>query len=77
MLDELGNEMEIIMDSNKYDSTMQRMARVFHMSNGNYKNYTPAPTTAIPNSADYNPNPCSITSLSSTITNCFYICNRN
>ncbi|KAL7307939.1 hypothetical protein TKK_0000031 [Trichogramma kaykai] len=92
MLDDLGNEMEIITDS-KYDTTMSKMARVFQLSNGNYKNkYAPAPTQAnmtpphhrrnfgskqqqLDN--DYNrqiPNPCSI---ASTITNCFYICNRN
>ncbi|CAB0035984.1 unnamed protein product [Trichogramma brassicae] len=46
MLDDLGNEMEIITDS-KYDTTMSKMARVFQLSNGNYKNkYAPAPTQA-------------------------------
>lgn len=34
MLDELGNEIE--MTDSKLDTTLKRVARVLHLSNGNY-----------------------------------------
>ncbi|KAJ8665185.1 hypothetical protein QAD02_006847, partial [Eretmocerus hayati] len=75
MLDEFNNEMEIITDS-KLDSTIKKMAKVLHISNGNYNNYTPAPTTSKSNASDYIPRPCSLSSLSNTIYNCF-ICSKD
>lgn len=68
MLDEFGNELETT--DSKLDATMKKMAKVLHMSNGNYNNYIPAPTTAS-SSADLISKPSSFSSLSTTITNCF------
>ena len=68
--------MEIVTDS-KLDATMKKMAKVLHMSNGNYNNYIPAPTTATSSTSDFAPpKPCSLSSLSTTITNCF-LCSRD
>ncbi|KYQ50189.1 Gamma-soluble NSF attachment protein [Trachymyrmex zeteki] len=39
MLDEFGNELETT--DSKLDATMKKMAKVLHMSNGNYNNYIP------------------------------------
>ncbi|OXU25563.1 hypothetical protein TSAR_005831 [Trichomalopsis sarcophagae] len=75
MLDDFNNEMEVITDS-KLDATMKKMAKVLHMSNGNYNNYIPAPTTSTSSTSDYTPKPSSLCSLSTTITNCF-LCSRD
>ncbi|XP_031826488.1 syntaxin-6 isoform X1 [Nomia melanderi] len=69
MLDEFGNELEVT--DSKLDATMKKMAKVLHMSNGNYNNYIPAPTTATSSVSDLASKPSSLSSLSSTITNCF------
>ncbi|KAI4492208.1 hypothetical protein M0802_009898 [Mischocyttarus mexicanus] len=55
----------------KLDATMKKMAKVLHMTNGNYNNYIPAPTTATSTVSDLTPKPSSLSSLSTTITNCF------
>lgn len=79
MLDELGNEMEIIMEPDStLDSTMKKVAKVLHISNSNYSNYTPAPTASISNNnSEYIPKSSSLCSLSDTITKCFYLCSKN
>ncbi|XP_014477608.1 PREDICTED: syntaxin-6 isoform X1 [Dinoponera quadriceps] len=70
MLDEFGNELEAT--DSKLDATMKKMAKVLHMSNGNYNNYIPAPTTASSSVSDLvTDKPSSFSSLSTTITNCF------
>ncbi|EFN82669.1 Syntaxin-6 [Harpegnathos saltator] len=70
MLDEFGNELEAT--DSKLDATMKKMAKVLHMSNGNYNNYIPAPTTASSSVSDLTADkPSSFSSLSTTITNCF------
>ncbi|KAF3423841.1 hypothetical protein E2986_11201 [Frieseomelitta varia] len=69
MLDEFGNELEVT--DSKLDATMKKMAKVLHMSNGNYNNYIPAPTTATSSVSDLASKPSSLSSLSNTITNCF------
>ncbi|XP_035735557.1 syntaxin-6-like isoform X2 [Vespa mandarinia] len=69
MLDEFGNELETT--GFKLDATMKKMAKVLHMSNGNYNNYIPAPTTATSTVSDLTSKPSSLSSLSTTITNCF------
>ncbi|XP_014218970.1 syntaxin-6 isoform X2 [Copidosoma floridanum] len=46
MLDDFGNEMEIITDT-KLDTTMKKMAKVFHLSNGRTKWITIGLLTAI------------------------------
>ncbi|XP_011878544.1 PREDICTED: syntaxin-6 isoform X2 [Vollenhovia emeryi] len=72
MLDEFGNELETT--DSKLDATMKKMAKVLHMSNGNYNNYIPAPTTPVTSSvADLvsDNKPSSLSSLSTTIANCF------
>lgn len=72
MLDEFGNELETT--GFKLDATMKKMAKVLHMSNGNYNNYIPAPTTVTSTVSDLTSKPSSLSSLSSlstTITNCF------
>lgn len=74
MLDDFGNEMEVT--DSKLDATMKKMAKVLHMSNGNYNNYIPAPTTSVSNSAEYTSKPYSLSTLSTTITNCF-LCSRD
>lgn len=72
MLDDFGNEMEIINDhQTSLDATMKKMAKVLHISNGNYNNYAPAPTTSTSNTSNYIPKSSSLCSLSATITNCF------
>ncbi|CAD1477229.1 unnamed protein product, partial [Heterotrigona itama] len=67
MLDEFGNELEVT--DSKLDATMKKMAKVLHMSNGNYNNYIPAPTTATSSVSDLASKPSSLSSLSNTITN--------
>ncbi|XP_067209569.1 syntaxin-6 isoform X2 [Linepithema humile] len=79
MLDEFGNELETT--DSKLDATMKKMAKVLHMSNGNYNNYVPAPTTPSASSsmADLiasDNKPSSLSSLSTTIANCF-LCSRD
>ncbi|XP_033223716.1 syntaxin-6 isoform X1 [Belonocnema kinseyi] len=74
MLDDFGNELEVT--DSKLDATMKKMAKVLHMSNGNYNNYIPAPTTSASNETGYIPNKSSsLYALSTTITNCF-LCSR-
>ena len=73
MLDDFGNELEVT--DSKLDATMKKMAKVLHMSNGNYDNYIPAPTTSASNETGYAPKPSSLYALSTTITNCF-LCSR-
>ncbi|KAL6268691.1 hypothetical protein P5V15_001820 [Pogonomyrmex californicus] len=72
MLDEFGNELETT--DSKLDATMKKMAKVLHMSNGNYNNYIPAPTTPVTSSVTdlvSDNKPSSLSSLSTTIANCF------
>ncbi|XP_074115337.1 syntaxin-6-like isoform X1 [Cotesia typhae] len=70
MLDDFGNEMEVT--DSKLDATMKKMAKVLHMSNGNYSNYIPAPTTAsISPVSAYPTKTTSLSTFSTTITNCF------
>lgn len=70
ILDDFGNELETT--DSKLDATMKKMAKVLHMSNGNYNNYIPAPTTASSSISDLNTDkPSTLSSFSSTITNCF------
>lgn len=77
MLDDFGNELETT--DSKLDATMKKMAKVLHMSNGNYNNYIPAPTTPSASSvADLvspDNKPSSLSSLSTTIVNCFLCSN--
>ncbi|XP_058793268.1 syntaxin-6 [Phymastichus coffea] len=72
MLDDCGNEMEIITTS-RLDATMKKMAKVLHMNNGNYDNYVPAANTEF---AAPKPSYMSLCSIARAISNCF-ICNRN
>lgn len=79
MLDEFGNELETT--DSKLDATMKKMAKVLHMSNGNYNNYVPAPTTPSASSSmadliSSDNKPSSLSSLSTTIANCF-LCSRD
>lgn len=69
MLDDFGNELEVT--DSKLDATMKKMAKVLHMSNGNYNNYIPAPTTTVPIDKTYPQKSSSLSTLSTTITNCF------
>lgn len=69
MLDDFGNELEVT--DSKLDATMKKMAKVLHMSNGNYNNYIPAPTASSSTASDLIYKPSSLSSLSSTLTNCF------
>ncbi|XP_057334382.1 syntaxin-6 isoform X1 [Microplitis mediator] len=70
MLDDFGNEMEVT--DSKLDATMKKMAKVLHMSNGNYSNYIPAPTAAsCPNVSVYPNKTSPLSTFSTTITNCF------
>ncbi|XP_012279291.1 syntaxin-6 [Orussus abietinus] len=69
MLDDFGNELDVA--DSKLDATMKKMAKVLHMSNGNYNNYVPAPTTSAPNASNLASKPSSLSSFSTTITNCF------
>lgn len=69
MLDDFGNELEVT--DSKLDATMKKMAKVLHMSNGNYSNYIPAPTTSLSGVNDLSAKPSSLSALSTTITNCF------
>ncbi|XP_018406878.1 PREDICTED: syntaxin-6 isoform X2 [Cyphomyrmex costatus] len=76
MLDEFGNELETT--DSKLDATMKKMAKVLHMSNGNYNNYIPAPTTPVTSSVTdlvSDNKPSSLSSLSTTIANCFLCSN--
>ncbi|XP_015609248.1 syntaxin-6 isoform X1 [Cephus cinctus] len=69
MLDDFGNELEVT--DSKLDATMKKMAKVLHMSNGNYDNYIPAPTTSSSTVEELVSKPSSLSSLSTTLTNCF------
>ncbi|KAK0181031.1 hypothetical protein PV327_003353 [Microctonus hyperodae] len=71
MLDDFGNELEAT--DSKLDATMKKMAKVLHMSNGNYNNYIPAPTTSnVSNDSVYqSKTSSSLSTISTTITNCF------
>ncbi|XP_011299318.1 syntaxin-6 isoform X1 [Fopius arisanus] len=69
MLDDFGNELEVT--DSKLDVTMKKMAKVLHMSNGNYSNYIPAPTNSVPNVSVYPQKTSPLSTLSTTITNCF------
>ena len=82
MLDDFGNELDLT--ESKLDSTMKKMAKVLHMSNGNYDDYVPAPTTSKANNNNNNNKkrsayflkPCPLSFLSNTLANCF-LCPRN
>lgn len=69
MLDDFGNELEVT--DSKLDATMKKMAKVLHMSNGNYSNYIPAPTASVPSVSVYPTKTSSLSTFSTTITNCF------
>lgn len=74
MLDDFGNELEVT--DSKLDATMKKMSKVLHMSNGNYNNYIPAPSTSSFHDTYYTPkSSSSFYSLSTTITNCF-LCSK-
>lgn len=68
MLDDFGNELEVT--DSKLDATMKKMAKVLQLSNGNYNNYIPAPTSSVP-SVNYPQKTSSLSTISTTITNCF------
>ncbi|XP_043463185.1 syntaxin-6 isoform X1 [Leptopilina heterotoma] len=71
MLDDFGNDLEVT--DSKLDATMKKMSKVLHMSNGNYNNYIPAPSTSSFHDTYYRTK--SLYSLSTTITNCF-LCSK-